>query len=439
MMARFSSVWSKKWLPVAVWGVLLAGSLGVAGGVVLEKTGALLALQALAPQEQTFSYRHLQTVANDANAKSRRLSPAMLGMNPNLIADVAELLAPSVVNIDVSKSVGGRGGQYPEGLMPFPFGDGLMERFFGFSLPEPSPQEMPFRGSPRAQGRAMMSPQVMGNGSGVILDKQGHILTNYHVVDGANNITVTLKDGRKLAATVVGRDRFSDLVVLKVNAPNLQPATFGNSDKLRPGEWVIAVGSPLGFDHTVTLGIISAISRQVPDLNANVEFIQTDAAINPGNSGGPLVNLRGEVVGINTAIAGRGQNIGFAIPVDVVKQVADNLITHGKIQRPWLGLAMMDMAPDVAQSLGLPEKTPGVVVARVMPDSPAERAGFQQGDVIQRVEGKMVTSAKAIQDLVRNATVSKPIHMQILRNGALSAVTVTTDQLPSEPSEGSRG
>jgi S1-C subfamily serine protease len=187
------------------------------------------------------------------------------------------------------------------------------------------------------------------------------------------------------------------------------------------------------------LGIISAISRQVPDLNANVEFIQTDAAINPGNSGGPLVNLRGEVVGINTAIAGRGQNIGFAIPVDVVKQVADSLITHGKIQRPWLGLAMMDMAPDVAQSLGLPEQTPGVVVARVIPDSPAERAGFQQGDVIQRVEGKTVNNAKAIQDLVRSATVSKPIHMQILRNGTLSAVTVTTDQLPAEPSEGGRG
>ncbi|MEB3244677.1 MAG: trypsin-like peptidase domain-containing protein [Vampirovibrionales bacterium] len=414
----------KNWVTGALWGVLLACTIGVTGAVVLDQTGAIDSVKQLWPKAAQGS---TLTVSGE-NGVLRRPNPGMLGMNPSLIADVAETVAPSVVNIDVTKAAGPSSAQSG----PFPFGEGFIERFFGLTPDELG--DSPFRGYGSRSNTLM--PQVIGNGSGFILDKSGHVLTNYHVVDNASDIQVTLNDGRKLPAKVVGRDKYSDLVVLKINASNLTPAVIGQSAKLRPGEWVLAVGSPLGFDHTVTLGIISAISRQVPDLNANVEFIQTDAAINPGNSGGPLVNLNGEVIGINTAIAGRGQNIGFAIPVDVARQVADSLISSGQINRPWLGLAMMDMEPPVARSLGLPETTQGAVVARVIPDSPAQRAGFMQGDVIQRIEGKPVTSAKSIQEWVRKTPINTPLNMQILRNGSLSALTVKTDQLPAEPAEG---
>jgi S1-C subfamily serine protease len=267
----------------------------------------------------------------------------------------------------------------------------------------------------------------------VIVDRNGYILTNYHVVTGANKINVTLNDGRKVPGKVVGQDRFSDLAVVKIDAPNLQPAVLGDSKALRPGEWVLAIGSPLGFDHTVTLGIISAISRHVPDINSNVDFIQTDAAINPGNSGGPLVNLRGEVVGINTAISARGQNIGFAVPVSVAKQVADSLITSGKIVRPWIGVSMADLTPEISKSLGLPENTQGVVVAQVIPNSPSSRAGFRQGDVLQRIDGQRITTAKAIQDMVRQKPINSTLNFQILREGQLMAVQVKTAQLPNAP------
>ena len=271
---------------------------------------------------------------------------------------------------------------------------------------------------------------IQGNGSGVIIDESGHILTNHHVVQGAEEVQVTLHDGRKFSARLVGGDPFTDLAVLKIDAKNLKPAPLGDSDALRPGEWVLAVGSPLGFDHTVTLGIVSAISRRVPDININLDFIQTDAAINPGNSGGPLVNLNGEVIGINTAISGRGQNIGFAIPVNVAKSVTDSLIAHGSIKRPWIGIAMTALSPELSRSLGLSEKTAGVVVAQVMPQSPSERAGFRQGDVIQRVDGQPISKPKAIQTLVQDKPVNSTLNFQVLREGRMIPISVHTAQLP---------
>ncbi len=332
---------------------------------------------------------------------------SMFSRSANLIADVAEEIAPSVVNIDVQRT--GRA------MRISPFQDEIFQRFFGMAPPQ-------------AQQRI---PLIKGNGSGVIISAQGHVLTNNHVVNGAEQIKVTLNDGRKLNARVVGRDSFSDLAVLKLeNATNLKPAKLGNSSTLRPGEWVIAVGSPLGFDHTVTLGIVSALSRQVPDINTNVEFIQTDAAINPGNSGGPLVNLNGEVVGINTAIAGSGQNIGFAIPVDVAKKISGDLITTGHITRPWIGVSMAELSPELAKSLGMNENIKGVIVAQVLPNSPSSRAGFQEGDVIQRVNGQVVTSPKQIQDMIRDKPVNSEFNVQILRNGQMSAVTLRTETLP---------
>ncbi|MBY0450779.1 MAG: trypsin-like peptidase domain-containing protein [Cyanobacteria bacterium] len=343
---------------------------------------------------------------------------SMFGNNPNLIADVAQQMAPSVVNIDVSRT--------RSAVMPnSPFDDEMLRQFFGFE-PGDDGGASPFR----RFGGALPKQVEIGNGSGVIIDPQGHILTNNHVVFQADKITVTLQDGRKIPARIVGVDKYSDLAVLKIDAPNLKPALIGNSDKLRPGEWVIAVGSPLGFDHTVTLGIISGISRRVPDINTNVDFIQTDAAINPGNSGGPLVNLKGEVIGINTAISGRAQNIGFAIPVNVVKKVTDAIIANGRVQRPWIGISMTDISPELAQSLGLPGNTEGVVVAQVMPKSPAAQSGFRQGDIIQRLDGQKIVSPKTVQDAVKDRPIGAKLSFQILRDGNLMALQARTEQLP---------
>lgn len=347
----------------------------------------------------------------------RTASPAdkkLFSGSANLIADVAEDIAPSVVNIDVKKA-------NKTAMTASPFNDDFFQRFFGLQ-PSPFQQQMPQR-----------MPIIRGNGSGVVISNEGHILTNNHVVNGAEEIDVTLNDGRKFTAKVIGRDTFSDLAIIKMDgATNLKPAVLGTSGNLRPGEWVIAVGSPLGFDHTVTLGIVSALSRQVPDINSNVEFIQTDAAINPGNSGGPLVNLNGEVIGINTAIAGSGQNIGFAIPVDTAKKIVTDLISNGHVTRPWIGISMAELKPDLAKSLGIPENIKGVIVAQVMPNSPSFRAGFQQGDIIQRINGKAVNTPKEIQDLVRSKPIHSEFNIQILRNGQMNAVTLRTETLPDQ-------
>ncbi|MFN8614332.1 MAG: trypsin-like peptidase domain-containing protein [Vampirovibrionales bacterium] len=349
---------------------------------------------------------------------------ALLGNHPQVVADVAQQVAPGVVNIDVSRTEAVRGGgpAYPGmGSME----EELFRQFFG--LP----------GNPFRSG-APSERVITGNGSGVIISAEGHVVTNNHVVNGASNITVTLNDGRKVPAKLIGTDKYTDLAVLKISAPNLKPVPLGDSEALRPGEFVIAVGSPLGFDHTVTLGIISAISRRVPDINMNMDFIQTDAAINPGNSGGPLVNLDGQVVGINTAISGRGQNIGFAIPVNVVRSVSQTLIDSGSIKRPWVGIAMTPLNPDLAKSLGLSDKTEGIVVAQVMPGSPAEAAGFLSGDIVQRMNGQKVASAKDVQGVIQQLPLGSKATFQVLREGKLLVLTVTTQQLPDNYSPSGR-
>ena len=339
--------------------------------------------------------------------------------HPNLVADVAEQVAPSVVNIDTERQDTGMG--LPSGLENH-------FRSFGFGFDSNSSQS-PFR--------LFMTPGNTienGNGSGIILDTAGHILTNNHVVDGTSKIMVTLQGGQKFPAQVLGRDPYSDLSILKVEAAPalLKPATLGSSTKLRPGEWVLAVGSPAGFDHTVTLGIISGISRRIPDLNRNMEYIQTDAAINPGNSGGPLVNLNGEVIGINTAISAKGQNIGFAIPIDIAKAITGTLISQGQVVRPYLGIAMATLDTPLAKSLGLPDNTTGVVISQVSPQSPAAQAGLRLGDVIQHIDGQPVSTAEAVQALVQNKPLNSAFNLQILRNGQMLGLSMTSAQLPDE-------
>ncbi|MCA9799509.1 MAG: trypsin-like peptidase domain-containing protein [Cyanobacteria bacterium HKST-UBA04] len=395
--------WFNRKQPGKTLSVWLAGgacllSLG-ALGISLNQVNHPVALN-FSPQQPAHTN---QLVANPQDMK-------LFSTSSNLIADVAEEVAPSVVNIDITKQGRTR-------VVPNPFHDEFFQRFFGV----------------QPQYFSQQQPTVRGNGSGVVISKEGHILTNNHVINGADEMVVTLNDGRKVPAHLIGQDPLTDLAIIQIEGvANLKPAQIGDSDKIRPGEWVIAVGSPLGFDHTVTLGIISALSRQVPDINNNVEFIQTDAAINPGNSGGPLVNLRGEVVGINTAISGVGQNIGFAIPANTIKDVSKQLISAGNVVRPWIGISMTDLNPQLAQSLGLSPSTNGIVVAQVFPNSPAQRAGFRQGDVIQRVDGQALDDSKDLQKLIRSKPLNSTMNFQILRNGQMNALSLTTEKLPEQ-------
>lgn len=353
------------------------------------------------------------TTVEELTAKETKLTqkPSNGFFKPELIADVAEEVSPSVVNIDVETV-----SEIQPMAQGVPFNDPFFQRFFGGN-----PQFKNFENKTYKKKSA-------GNGSGVIISDDGYLLTNNHVINNAEKIKVTLSDGRKFDAKVLGKDGFSDIAILKIDATNLKPAKLGSSKSLRPGEWSIAIGSPLGYDHTVTLGIISGLSRQIS--NTNVDFIQTDAAINPGNSGGPLVNLNGEVIGINTAIAGIGTSIGFAIPIDVAKEVSQELKTKGFIERPWIGIAMKKIDQSIIKSLGLKDDTKGVIVIQVNPESPAATANLKPGDIIERINGKKVTDAEEVQNIVRDNKVGTELNIQILRDNEFKALTLETGQWP---------
>ena len=348
---------------------------------------------------------------------------AVTFLGPDTIANVAEMVSPAVVNIDVENVR-----EYKSIMPDFPFGEGLFKQFFSFSTPNGQ-----FQQQPQFKNKTFKK-KSLGNGSGVIISEDGYILTNNHVVRNAENIKITLNNGNKYDAKVVGVDGFSDIAVLKVEATGLTAAKLGQSNNLRPGEWVVAIGNSLGYDHTVTVGIISALARHID--NANVEFIQTDAAINPGNSGGPLVNLNGEVVGINTAIAGIGTSIGFSIPIDTARQVSETLISKGYVERPWLGIAMGMINENIRKSLGLDENTNGVVVVQVKAESPASIAGLRPGDIIQRVDGEKVSEPDRVQNIIRDKKVDDELNLQIIRDRQLIAIPLKIGQWPgSLPAE----
>ncbi|MBI2182416.1 MAG: DegQ family serine endoprotease [Deltaproteobacteria bacterium] len=325
-------------------------------------------------------------------------------------ASLAKKLGPAVVNISTTQV------RRTAEQAPAPFGEGdplgqFWERFFGGSIP---------RGPQRQAGL----------GSGFVIDRDGTILTNYHVVDGAQKIVVKLSDGRGFDAKVLGKDQKTDIAIIKISAGHDLPvATLGDSDRLEVGEWVMAIGNPFGLDHTVTSGIVSAKGRHI-GAGPYEDFIQTDASINPGNSGGPLINLRGEVVGINTAIfsqSGGNIGIGFAIPTNLVKELLPNLKDNGKVVRGYLGVTIQKITPEIAESLGMKQPS-GALVADVAKAGPAERAGIKTGDVIVEFNGKEIKDSGELPLQAARTAPGKQAQLRILRNGKELTLPLTVGE-----------
>jgi serine protease Do len=322
-------------------------------------------------------------------------------MVPGNFSELAETVRPGVVNIQVVKKIKNVAyGSRNSPRNPFgennPFGD-----FFG-----PFSDENP---SARSEQR--------GVGSGFIMSRDGYIVTNNHVVEDADQIKVKLANGKEYDAKIIGRDPKTDLALIKIDgASDLHALPMGNSNELKVGSWVVAIGSPFGLEQTVTAGIVSAKGRVIGS-GPYDNFIQTDASINPGNSGGPLINTKGEVVGINTAIVAEGKGIGFAIPVNMAKDIAPQLQEKGHVTRGWLGVSIQEMTPELAKSLGLKEDSKGALVAQVVPGSPAEKAGIAQGDVIVEFGGKTVAESKDLPQIVASTAVGKSVDVKLLRDG----------------------
>ncbi|MGD0886097.1 MAG: DegQ family serine endoprotease [Thermodesulfovibrionales bacterium] len=329
------------------------------------------------------------------------------------MAEVAAAVKPAVVNISSTQTIKTK-------EIPSPFlNDPFFKRFFG--------EEFGFREKPREQKRASL-------GSGVIVDRNGYILTNYHVVKDADEIKVTLSDKREFKGKVIGADPKTDLAVVKIEANHLPIIKMGDSDTLRVGETVIAIGNPFGLNQTVTSGIVSAIGRANVGIADYEDFIQTDAAINPGNSGGALVNAKGELIGVNTAIfstSGGYQGIGFAIPSSMAKAVMENLIEKGKVERGWLGVTMQPITPDLAKQFNLKEDK-GALVGDVTEESPAAKAGIRRGDVIIEYNGKEVDEPSNLRNMIANTPPNKDIPLKVLRDGKPMTIRVTIRESPAE-------
>ncbi|NJC88423.1 MAG: DegQ family serine endoprotease [Desulfuromonas sp.] len=312
-------------------------------------------------------------------------------------ATLVEQLKPAVVNISTAKTIKPRTPVFRGPQQP---GGDLFEEFF----------ERFFRDIPQS------SRKERSLGTGFIISEDGYILTNDHVVDGADEIKVKLADGRIFSGTVRGLDAKLDLALVKIDAGNHLPvAKLGDSDKLRIGEWVMAIGNPFGLEQTVTVGIVSAKGRVI-GAGPYDDFIQTDASINPGNSGGPLFNVRGEVIGINTAIVPGGQGIGFAIPVNMAKQIVDQLREDGKVTRGYLGVVVQPLSEELAQSFGL-DRPHGALVSEVVKGSPAERAGIKRGDVILRFDGQSIDERNDLPKIVAASRVGKTVAVVVFRDG----------------------
>ncbi|MCL4315983.1 MAG: Do family serine endopeptidase [Gammaproteobacteria bacterium] len=334
-------------------------------------------------------------------------APLPAATGPASYAGAVERAAPAVVNINTSKLVIQRN--------PF-FDDPFMQRFF--------------RDNPLMAPRRQLESSL---GSGVIVSNDGYVLTNHHVIAEADEIQVTLSDGRSARASVVGSDPESDIAVLKIDLDKVPVITFGNSEQLRVGDVVLAIGDPFGVGQTVTLGIVSATGRNHLGINTFENFIQTDAAINPGNSGGALINAHGQLVGINSAIysrSGGSLGIGFAIPVSIANGVMRQIIEHGRAIRGWLGVEAQAITPELAESFKL-SAARGIIVAGIVPDGPADKAGLQPGDVVNAVNGRAVDEPRAFMTLVAGFTPGARVELQGQRNGAAFTLSAKVGERPA--------
>ena len=364
-------------------------------------------------------------------AMARPADPILAQSNPTVprhtgpvtldtFRDVARLQTPGVVNVNTTKKVTGsrRGGQDP--FRDF-FGDDLMDRFFG-----------PQGGGPESQTQRSL-------GSGFVVDKDGYILTNRHVVEGADKIQVSMADGKRYDAKLVGKDARTDVALLKIEPKgNLTVLNLGDSDQTDVGEWVMAVGNPFGLSgNSVTVGVVSFKGRPLPlNTQANpVEMIQTDASINPGNSGGPLLNTKGEVIGINTLIITQGlpqsAGVGFAVPINVAKEILPQLREKGRVVRGWLGVVIQPVSEDMAKSLRL-QDAKGAIIADVTKDSPAEKAGLKPGDVVVTADGRAIEDSSALSRYIASKAPGSTVRLQIVRNGQPSTMSLTLGTFPDE-------
>jgi Do/DeqQ family serine protease len=346
------------------------------------------------------------------SAPASPVAPAQLSALESLenaFMQVAESVSGSVVAIRIESR---RKLNNPFG--GFPFGD-------LFGIPE---------------GREQYQIQH-GTGSGVVIRGDGYILTNKHVVEGASRVDVVFRDGRHLHGKTVGVDDATDMAVVKVEAKQLRVAPFADSNRTRPGQWVVAIGSPFGLDYTVTVGVVSAVGRGGMGANEIEDYLQTDASINPGNSGGPLVNLRGEVLGINTMIVGQGTGIGFAIPSNLARVVSEQLIANGSVHRAFIGVGFQELTPDLATHFGVQGKG-GALVSSIVPTSPAEAAGLQAGDVIVAVDGQRVQESRDLLRALLQRQVGSKIALTVVREKRERVFTLVTQEKPSNAGRGKK-
>lgn len=328
----------------------------------------------------------------------------------SFIARAAQIVGPAVVRLDSARIISQKEQE------PF------YRRFFGEEAPQERRRE--------------------GTGSGFIFSADGLVLTNAHVVEDADEVKVTLKDGRSFEGVVVGADPVTDVAVIKIPAQNLPTVTLGSSQAIIPGDWAIAIGNPLGLNNTVTVGIISAIGRSSSEVgirNKRVSFIQTDAAINPGNSGGPLLNAQGEVIGVNTAIRANAEGLGFAIPIELASRIANQLVTEGEAAHPYLGIRMVTLTPDLRQEINGASRfdfsvaaEQGVLVVGVVDNSPADRTGFREGDIILNVGGNAIQTATDVQQAVERSVIGEALTVNVNRNGKEETLTVRPGKFPTD-------
>ncbi len=402
---------------------LLAGSLAAVAAITLS--ALVFAQQSSKPGV---------TVKVDDKPVSRTAPSATESYAP-----IVKQVAPSVVKVLVTE----RAKNVPMQGLPF-FNDPRFRDFFGpFFGPDDDERQVPDRGQNRRGSRMQRQPQQSGLGSGVIVSPDGYILTNAHVVTGADEIKVSLNDGRELAAKVVGTDPKTDLAVIKIDADGLPAATFTDSDQLEVGDRVLAIGNPFGIGQTVTSGIISALGRGVgiiEDGQGYEDFIQTDASINPGNSGGALTDARGFVIGINTAILSRTggfQGIGLAIPSNLARSVMEQLVANGKVVRGFIGVSVQNLTPEMAEQFKL-KNADGALVAEVTPDSPASKAGIKSGDVITNFNGKPVKDGRTLRLAVAAVAPGSTAPITVNRDGKAEKLTIKVGNQPGEKTTAGR-